>query len=608
MVAPTPAQAASTVLCTGYTSCADKGYPHAGYSTAKSTSYWNMYTGTNCTNYVAYRLVQTNGMPNKRPKAGVGNARDWGTAMASVTDSTPAVGAVAWWGKTGNHVAYIEKVVSSSEIWVSESNWSGAFDWRKVTKSGGGWPDGIIHFADLPATPATPGALTATTLPSVSGTLRYGGTLTASPGAWSPTPSAFQYQWIVGGVDVAGATATTFKPRPQDVNQSVSMRVRAAKGGYTAAFATSVPTAALAPAPMSVSVRPAVTGTARVGQQLTATTGTWSRTGLSFSYQWLAEGLPLDGATGAAYALRTADVGKTLTVEVTARRDGFVTTKSSSAPTPRVAAGTLAVRSRPSVSGTPRVGSRLTASPGSWSTTADFSYQWYANGQAVAGATERTFVPTHRLRGATMRVKVTARRSGFTSASSTSPVTAAVATGQIKLATKPAVTGDAVLGTKLSVQPATTSPPDASARYQWLRDGRPIAGATGRSRTVSSSDLGHRLSVRVSLKATGYSTRLATSAQLQRARSAAKISVAVAKPAAGTIAFTIRVKASQVAAPAGTITVRTAGGSARSVKVSRGRASVVVTGQPAGSQAFRITYGGTSTVAPATVQKTSTVK
>ncbi|MET0929685.1 MAG: CHAP domain-containing protein [Aeromicrobium sp.] len=607
MVAPTPAQAAYTIVCTGYTSCTDKGYSHAGYASAKGTSYWAMYTGTNCTNYVAYRLVTTNGMPNKRPKSGVGNARDWGTAMSSVTDSTPAVGAVAWWGKTGNHVAYIERVVSSTEIWVSESNWSGAFDWRRITKSGSGWPDGFIHFADAPAVPSAPVALTPTAPPSISGTLRYGGTLTAAPGTWSPAPSAFLYQWIVGGADVAGATATTFKPRPQDVGRSVSLRVRAAKGGYTAVYATSEPTAVIAPAPMSVSVRPTVTGTLKVGQQLTATTGTWSRTGLTFAYQWLADGIPVDGATSPTYSPRSVDLGVPLTVAVTAQREGFVTTTATSAATERIAAGTLTSRTRPSVAGNTRVGSRLTASPGTWSPTADLSYQWYADGRTIAGATERTYSPSYGQRGTRIRVKVTARRAGFTTASATSAVTPAVTAGSIK-AGRPSVTGKAVIGTTLTVTPGTIAPATAKARYQWLRDGATISGARGRTHKVSTADLGHRLSVRVSFKAAGYSTRVVTTPQLTRVKSAAKVSVAVDKPAAGAITFTIRVAASRVSAPRGTISVTPVNGSPRTVKVSSGRATIALTGQPAGTHAFRLTYKGTSTVASTTVDKTATVR
>jgi surface antigen len=607
MVAPTPAQAASTVLCTGYTSCADKGYPHAGYASAKSTSYWNMYTGTNCTNYAAYRLITTNGLPNRRPAAGVGNARDWGKAMASVTNSTPAVGAIAWWGKTGNHVAYIERVVSSSEIWVSESNWSGAFDWRKITKSGGGWPDGIIHFADT-GTVTAPGAIVASGLPTISGVVRYGGTLTASAGVWAPAPSSLTYQWIVGGVDVAGATTATFKPRAQDIGKPVTVRVRAAKSGYTAASATSTPTGAVAPAPMSATVRPAVTGTAKVGQRLTASTGTWSRTGLSFSYQWLSDGTAVGGATTATYAVRAADANRVVSVQVTAQRAGYVTTTVSSAATARVAPGTLTSRSRPTVSGNARVGSRLTASPGTFSPSADVSYQWYAEGKAIAGATERTLIPSYRQRDGRIKVKVTARKAGFSSLAATSAYTAPVKTGQIRSVGQATIDGAAVVGTTLSVVPGTTTPAKVSARYQWLRDGKAISGDTGRTHRVSPNDLGRRLSVRVTLKATGYAPRVVTTAPTRGVRAAARITATIARPAAGSLAASVRVKASGVLAPRGTVTVRPATGPARAATISKGRATITLTGLAPGAQVVRITFGGTSSIGPVTIQKTVTVK
>ncbi len=689
LVPVTPAQAASTVLCTGYTSCESQGYPHGGYATAKSTSYWNMYTGTNCTNYVAHRLVTTNGMPNKRPQPGVGNARDWGTAMSSVTNSSPAIGAVAWWGKTGNHVAYIEKVVSSSEIWVSESNWSGAFDWRKITKSGGGWPDGIIHFADQailnktapaisgtvrvgaalstsggtwnptgntytyqwladgvaiaganakaftpsgselgkglsvavtatrpnfsgatavsPAIAVAPGALAPTTLPSVSGSLRFGGTLTASPGVWSPAVTSFTYQWLVDGSDVTGATAMTFKPRAGDVGKPVSLRVRAAKGGYSAVFATSAPTAALGAAPVSVSVRPAISGTPRVGQSLTASTGTWSRTELSFEYQWLIEGVPVSGANASTFSPRSVDLGRAVSVEVTARRTGYATTTSQSASTAAVTRGSLALRSRPTVAGTARVGSRLTASTGSWSPAPAYAYQWYRGSQAIPGATERTFVPTYRDRGTALRVKVIARRDGFVTASSLSTTSARVATGRINVSAAPSITGKLMLGAKLSIRSGTYGPTSASVRNQWLRDGVAISGATGRTYRVSARDLGRRLSVRATIKAAGYSSRTAVSARLPRVKSAPRLAISTAKPAAGTVTFTIRITA-RGAVPGGSVALRRGTGTPRTAKVKNGLATITLKSQPGGPQTYRIAYRGTSTVGPITVDKTVTIR
>ena len=127
-VAPAPAQAAVSTLCDGYKACAQAGMSHAGYAQASGTMYWRMYSGHNCTNYVAYRMIQS-GMSTARPWDGGGNATYWGSHMSSITDQTPAVGSVAWWkagvypaGSAG-HVAYVEQVVSPEEIIVSQDSW-----------------------------------------------------------------------------------------------------------------------------------------------------------------------------------------------------------------------------------------------------------------------------------------------------------------------------------------------------------------------------------------------------------------------------------------------------------------------------------------------------
>ena len=105
-----------------------------GYANSNSKMYWRMYAGHNCTNYVAYRMVAS-GLPNTRPWTGGGNATYWGTSVPSLTDKVPTVGAVAWWkantGPAGSagHVAYVERVVSATEIVVSQDSWGGDFSW-----------------------------------------------------------------------------------------------------------------------------------------------------------------------------------------------------------------------------------------------------------------------------------------------------------------------------------------------------------------------------------------------------------------------------------------------------------------------------------------------
>ncbi len=163
LVAATPAQARITTLCTGYAGCAQAGYTDHGYGAASSTMYWQQYGGHNCTNYVAYRMITTNGMSTTKPWNGRGNAYTWGHYNAAITDGVPAVGSVAWWdsnaglGGSSGHVSYVERVVSADEIWVSDDSASGDFHWRKITRDGSGWPSGFIHFKDMDTPVPGPG-------------------------------------------------------------------------------------------------------------------------------------------------------------------------------------------------------------------------------------------------------------------------------------------------------------------------------------------------------------------------------------------------------------------------------------------------------------------
>ena len=65
---------------------------------------------------------------------------------------------------------------------------------------------------------------------------------------------------------------------------------------------------------------PTISGTVQVGETLTAdTSGIADADGLadvSFTYQWLADGADIQGATGSGYTLQDADEGKTITVKV----------------------------------------------------------------------------------------------------------------------------------------------------------------------------------------------------------------------------------------------------------------------------------------------------
>ena len=46
-------------------------------------------------------------------------------------------------------MAYVERVISTTEIVISEDSWGGDFAWRRIVKGSGSWPSGgFIHFKD----------------------------------------------------------------------------------------------------------------------------------------------------------------------------------------------------------------------------------------------------------------------------------------------------------------------------------------------------------------------------------------------------------------------------------------------------------------------------
>ena len=77
----------------------------------------------------------------------------------------------------------------------------------------------------------------------------------------------------------------------------------------------------LSPTALRQQVRPTISGTAQVGQTLTADTSGISDadglTNVAYSYQWLADDTEINGATSSTYTLQASDDGKVIKVRVT---------------------------------------------------------------------------------------------------------------------------------------------------------------------------------------------------------------------------------------------------------------------------------------------------
>ena len=179
------------------------------------------------------------------------------------------------------------------------------------------------------------------------------------------------------------------------------------------------------PQPVVNSVLPTISGSAVLGQTLTAKAGTWT-TGATLTYQWLREGQPITGATAATYKVTTADAGQRISVRVTGTKSGMTATSATSALTAKVILGTVANSVAATISGSALVGSTLTAK-GTWTTGATLTYQWLRDGRNITGATAATYKVTTTDAGTKLSVRITGSKTNYRSRTVTTAQTAIVA-------------------------------------------------------------------------------------------------------------------------------------------------------------------------------------
>lgn len=93
-----------------------------------------------------------------------------------------------------------------------------------------------------------PGASVEVGTVKVTGSVRVGGTVTATTTGWGPRGVRFAYQWSVDGTPVPGATGRTYEPTAADEGKRLTVRVTGFAPGLVTASATSDPSAPVRPA------------------------------------------------------------------------------------------------------------------------------------------------------------------------------------------------------------------------------------------------------------------------------------------------------------------------------------------------------------------------
>ena len=337
----------------------------------------------------------------------------------------------------------------------------------------------------------------------------------------------FRYQWVSGDgnadTDIAGATDSGYTLVAADVGRTIKVKVAFTdRGGYSETR-TSVATGAVAveaaPQPDSPATgQPAITGTAQVGETLTAdTSGIADADGMvnaAFAYQWLSDDAEIGGATGSTYTLVAGDEGRTIKVRVIVTDDLGNETTLTSAATEAVAAAPPTdspATGEPTIIGTAQVGQTLIVNitgiadaDGLTTSTSTYSYQWLSDDAEIGGATGSTYTLVAGDEGRTIKVRVivtddlgneTTLTSAATEAVAAAPPTDSPATGE------PTISGTAQVGQTLIVNITGIADADglttSTYSYQWLSDDAEIGGATGSTYTLVAADEGRTIKVRV---------------------------------------------------------------------------------------------------------------
>ena len=232
-----------------------------------------------------------------------------------------------------------------------------------------------------------------------------------------------------------------------------------------------------------------ITGTAKVGELLTAVVSDSDGLPKDIAYKWIANGVEVGAAR--TYRVTEADKGKRLSVQVVfTDKKGFIESAASDVTEP------VAALNKPAsviIKGTLRVGQTLiNAITDTNGVPSNIRYQWMADGVEVGTAS--TYKLTDNDKGKRISLQVTfIDNDGFEESATATTGTPVAA---LNKPASVAVYGDVRVGERLTAVIADANGVPSDVTYQWLADGIEVGNTS--SYTPTETDKGKRLSVQVS--------------------------------------------------------------------------------------------------------------
>ena len=385
----------------------------------------------------------------------------------------------------------------------------GTWLWRVTAKDSSNNPLGTSAWLGFRVS-GTPIANPATL---IEGSGAVDSTLTSVAPVWDYDGVMNSYQWLRNGSVIAGATAASYVVTTADIGKSLTLKVTGKLVGYKDGVSISNGiTGVTAPAP-TASTPPTISGTGLVGSTLQATAPTWVQPGVVATYAWLRDGVAISGQTGLSYTVLGTDVGKVLTWRVTGKKTGYADAVLTSNGITGVNVASLTTSAPPSITGS-GAGSaaRCKERVPTWNQPGvSESYQWLRNGAVIPGQTSLTYTVTSADITKVLTLRVTGSKSGYTNTPVTSNGITGVPLPSLTTSASAAITGTGEVGSALQGTGPTWTQPGVTSAFQWLRDGSPIPAQTALTYTVTATDIGKVLSLRVTGSKSGYSDTVVTS-------------------------------------------------------------------------------------------------
>ncbi len=355
----------------------------------------------------------------------------------------------------------------------------------------------VVNINDVPT-----GSLTISGTPSEDQTLTVVNTISDADGLPS---GGVDIQWRRDGVDIVGATSTTYTLSDIDVGSSIDVVVQYQDlQGTNESVASDVT--------LSISnINDAPTGTVTISgdptedQTLTVVNTISDADGLpsgGVDIQWRRDGVDIASATSTTYTLSDIDVGTSIDV-VVQYQDLQGTKESISSDTSlNIASINDIPTGSVGIAGTLVEGQTLSAEVNIIDDDGlppNIFYQWYRDGIAIAGANQAEYALVQNDVGQSLSVAVQYTdlqgSNEQVSSAGTAPVLNVnnAPTGAVTISGT--LEEDATLTADTALSDADGLP--ANFSYQWFRDAQEIVGAVGSSIVLSDADVDSSLSVEV---------------------------------------------------------------------------------------------------------------